>query len=72
MQVYRKRIIQAIAILLFMIGATLIGVGAAGDNTSLIVTGIICLLSGGAAGFMGAMEPRPLLPISATSNAANA
>jgi hypothetical protein len=72
MQVYRKRIIQVIAILLFMVGAILIGVGAPGENTSLIVTGIICLLSGGAAGFMGAMEPRPLLPISATPSAASA
>jgi hypothetical protein len=68
----RKRFIQFLSIILFIAGAVTIGVGAAGDNTSLIVVGIICLLSGGAAGFMGAMEPRPLLPISATSNAANA
>ena len=72
MQVARKHIIQAIAIILFIVGAVLIGVGASGETKPLIISGIICLLAGGAAGFMGAMEPRPLLPISATPNAANA
>jgi len=72
MKVSRKHIIQALAIILFIIGAVLIGIGASGEIKPLIISGIICLLTGGAAGFMGAMEPRPLLPISTTPTAANA
>ena len=69
----RKLIIQIVSVCLFLTGVGLL-LGGTVDSpiTGLIISGILCILASAGSGFAAVMEPAPLLPISATSNAANA
>jgi hypothetical protein len=66
----RKRVILCLSITGFIAGAVLLGVGTSGAATPLIVAGVILVLASGAGGFMGAMEPPPLRPLTSRRSSA--
>jgi hypothetical protein len=59
----RKRILQGVVIITFIVGAVLISVGSAGAAAPLIVAGILLVMASGAGGFMVSMEPNAMSPI---------
>ena len=68
----RKHVIQGLAITGFVVGAVLLGVGTSGAATPLIVAGVLLVMVAGAGGFMAAMEPPSLRPLTSTRSSAAA
>ena len=68
----RKHVIQGLAVSGLIAGIVLLGVGTAGAATPLIVAGVLLVMASGAGGFMAAMEPPSLRPLTSMRSSAAA
>jgi hypothetical protein len=54
--VSRAKLVQYVAVGIFVVGAILLGVGSAGIATPLIIGGVILIVVSGGMGFIATME----------------